>query len=377
MMIRSILPALLLLTACSAKDPSRTINATIGGAGGKMLYLDKFAGNKPVHIDSLKLDAVGKGSLRAPVMPLDFYALSLSPNDMLVVILDSLESVTVEATMGKLSDPAKVEGSTHSDLLYGFFKESKKFDEQKQELVTRINADRSDTDAIDRINKLNSDFYERCKMFVNEHKTSPAVLAAVSRLNIQNELPLFQQVRDALKTSIPKSEYYTGFRDQVGRMEQQATQMKAQEEQMARLDNLIPLGSEAPDFAQPAPDGKTISLSSLRGKVVLIDFWASWCKPCRMENPNVKRVYDQYKGKGFEIIGVSLDRDKGAWTGAIAQDGLPWIHVSDLGFWNNAAAQQYGVSSIPYTVLVGKDGKVLGKNLRGPALEEKLAEVFK
>ncbi|MBL0043619.1 MAG: TlpA family protein disulfide reductase [Flavobacteriales bacterium] len=111
--------------------------------------------------------------------------------------------------------------------------------------------------------------------------------------------------------------------------------------------------------------------------MVLIDFWASWCKPCRMENPNVKRVYDQYKGKGFEIIGVSLDRDKGAWTGAIAQDGLPWIHVSDLGFWNNAAAQQYGVSSIPYTVLVGKDGKVLGKNLRGPALEEKLAEVFK
>ena len=146
---------------------------------------------------------------------------------------------------------------------------------------------------------------------------------------------------------------------------------------MARLDNLIPIGSEAPDFSQPTPEGKTLSLSSLRGKVVLIDFWASWCKPCRMENPNVKRVYEQYKSKGFEIIGVSLDREKGAWTGAIAQDGLPWKHVSDLGFWNNAAAQQYGVSSIPYTVLVDKDGKVLGKSLRGPALEEKLAEVFK
>ena len=113
------------------------------------------------------------------------------------------------------------------------------------------------------------------------------------------------------------------------------------------------------------------------GHPLVIDFWASWCKPCRMEMPNVKRVYDQYKTKGFEIIGVSLDREKGAWTGAIAQDGLPWKHVSDLGFWNNAAAQQYGVSSIPYTVLVDKDGKVLGKNLRGPALEEKLAEVFK
>jgi peroxiredoxin len=377
MTFRSLFPALLLLSACAAKDPSRTINATIGGGGGQMLYLDKFVGNKPSHVDSVRLDADGKGGLRAPLMPLDFYALSLSPNDMLVLILDSLESANVEATMGKLAEPDRVEGSIHSDLMYGFFKKSKKYDTEKQELVARINADRADTDAIDKINRLNSDFYERCKMFVNEHKSSPAVLAAVSRLNIQNELPLFLQVRDALKTSIPKSEYYIGFRDQVARMEQQAQAMKAQEQQSARLDNLIPVGSEAPDFTQPTPDGKSLSLSSLRGNVVLIDFWASWCKPCRMENPNVKRVYDQYKSKGFEIIGVSLDRDKGAWTGAIAQDGLPWKHVSDLGFWNNAAAQQYGVSSIPYTVLVDKDGKVLGKNLRGPALEEKLAEVFK
>ena len=95
-----------------------------------------------------------------------------------------------------------------------------------------------------------------------------------------------------------------------------------------------------------------------------------------MEMPNVKRVYDLYKTKGFEVLGVSLDREKGAWTQAIAQDGLPWKHVSDLGFWNNAAAQQYGVSSIPYTVLVDRDGRVIGKNLRGAALEAKLAEIF-
>lgn len=375
--LRGLIPAIVILTACSAQQGARTIDATVGGGAGLTLYLDKFAGNKPVHIDSVKLDANGKGELHPPILPLDFYALSLSLNDRTVVILDSTESVKVEGTAGKLGEPLSVTGSAHSDLMYGFFKEMKAFDDEKQELVKRINADRGDTGAIDRINKLNDEFYLRCRNFVSEHKSSPAALAAVSRLNIQNELPLFQQVRDALKITIPKSEYYIGFRDQVGRMEQQAQAMKAQEEQMARLDNLIPVGSEAPDFSQPTPEGKTLSLSSLRGKVVLVDFWASWCKPCRMEMPNVKRVYDQYKSKGFEIIGVSLDRDKGAWTGAIAQDGLPWKHVSDLGFWNNAAAQQYGVSSIPYTVLVNKDGKVLGKNLRGPALEEKLAEVFK
>lgn len=374
---RGVIPVLFLLTSCGAHQGGRTISATIGGGAALTLYLDKFAGNKPVHIDSVKLDANGKGVMHPQAMPLDFYALSLSPNDMTVVILDSAESVTVEATAGRMGEPTSVTGSAHSDLMYGFFKEVKKFDSEKQELVARINADRADSVAIERINKLNEDHYNRCRMFVNEHKSSPAVLAAVSRLNIQNELPLFREVRDALKTTIPKSEYYIGFRDQVARMEQQAAAMKAQEEQMARLDNLIPVGSEAPDFSQPTPDGKVISLSSLRGKVVLIDFWASWCKPCRMENPNVKRVYEQYKSKGFEILGVSLDRDKASWTGAIAQDGLPWKHVSDLAFWNNAAAQQYGVSSIPYTVLVDKDGKVLGKNLRGPALEEKLAEVFK
>ena len=377
MNFRTLIPALLLFSACGAQQGGRSITATVGGGAGLTLYLDRFAGNRAEHVDSVKLDANGKGTLHPRVMPLDFYALSLSPTDRAVVILDSAESITVEATAGKLGEPVSVTGSAHSDLMYGFFKESKAYDDERQELVKRINADRGDTGAIDRINKLNEEFYNRCRMFVTEHKGSPAVLAAVSRLNIQNELPLFQQVRDALRTTIPKSEYYISFRDQVGRMEQQAQAMKAQEEQMARLDNLIPVGSEAPDFSQPTPEGKPISLTSLRGKVVLIDFWASWCKPCRMENPNVKRVYEQYKNKGFEILGVSLDRDKAAWTGAIAQDGLPWKHVSDLGFWNNAAAQQYGVSSIPYTVLVDKDGKVLGKNLRGPALEQKLAEVFK
>ena len=375
--VRGLIPALLIFSACGAQQGGRTITAAIGGGAGQMLYLERFHGNKPEHVDSVKLDANGKGELHPPVMPLDFYALSLSPNDMTVVILDSTESVSVEATAGKLGEPASVTGSAHSDLMYDFFKRIKSFDTEKQELVKRINADGGDTGAIERINKLNEDFYNRCRMFVNDHKGSPAVLAAVSRLNIQNELPLFQQVRDALKTTIPNSEYYIGFRDQVGRIEKQAAAMKAQEEQMARLDNLIPIGSDAPDFTQATPEGGSITLSGLRGKVVLIDFWASWCKPCRMENPNVKRVYEQYKGKGFEILGVSLDRDKASWTGAIAQDGLPWKHVSDLAFWNNAAAQQYGVSSIPYTVLVGKDGKVLGKNLRGPALEEKLAEVFK
>ena len=372
-----LLPAIL-FSACGTGQPTgRSITAHVAGGAGRTLYLEKFSANQPTRIDSVKLDGDGKGTLRPPVMPLDFYAVSMGENDRLILNLDSTESVAFEAAADHLSDPESVTGSAHSMLMHDLFKEMKTYSTERQELVGRINADRNDSAAIASIERLNTDFYTRCRDFVTKHTGSPAVLAAVQNLNIQNDLALFQQVRDSLGKTIPRSEYYVAFRDQVSRMEQQLAAMKAQEEQMARLDNLIPVGSEAPDFAQSAPDGKNLSLSSLRGKVVLIDFWASWCKPCRMENPNVKRVYERFKGKGFEILGVSLDKDKNAWTGAIAQDGLPWKHVSDLAFWNNAAAQQYGVSSIPYTVLVDRDGKVLAKNLRGPALEEKLAEVLK
>ncbi|MBS1582359.1 MAG: TlpA family protein disulfide reductase [Bacteroidetes bacterium] len=370
------LGALALLMGCATGDAHRTITAHVEGGAGRTLYFDTFIGNKPQRVDSVVLDAQGDGVLRIARMPLDFYALALGDKDMLVLVLDSAESVTVEAAAAGFQEPKKVEGSVHSDLLYGFFAEAKRFDAEKQQLVDRINADRADTAAITRINAINREFYAYCKQFAAEHKSSPAVLAAMSRLNIQQELPLFIEVREALRGTVPYSEYYAGYRDQVDRMEQQVAAMKAQEEQMARLDNLIPVGSEAPDFAQQTPEGRKLALSDLKGQVVLIDFWASWCKPCRMENPNVKRVYTKYHAKGFEILGVSLDRDQAAWTNAIQQDGLPWKHVSDLGFWNNAAAQQYGVSSIPYTVLVGRDGKVIAKNLRGEKLEQKLAEIF-
>jgi thiol-disulfide isomerase/thioredoxin len=136
------------------------------------------------------------------------------------------------------------------------------------------------------------------------------------------------------------------------------------------------IGSVAPEIALPTPEGDTLRLSSLRGKVVLIDFWASWCGPCRRENPNVLRVYNQYKDKGFEILGVSLDSRKENWVQAIAADKLAWRHVSDLKQWNSAAGRLYGVHSIPYTVLLDAEGRIIAKNLRGAALEQKLAEVL-
>ena len=136
-------------------------------------------------------------------------------------------------------------------------------------------------------------------------------------------------------------------------------------------------GAEAPDFAQNDPDGNPIKLSELRGKVVLVDFWASWCGPCRRENPNVVRMYQKYKDQGFEILGVSLDKRKDAWLKAIEKDKLTWPHVSDLRGWKNEVAQLYSVTSVPATILLDREGRIIARNLRGPALEAKVGEVLK
>jgi peroxiredoxin len=138
----------------------------------------------------------------------------------------------------------------------------------------------------------------------------------------------------------------------------------------------VEVGMMAPEIKLENPEGKLISSKDYLGKVVLLDFWASWCMPCRMENPNVVKAYQKYHDKGFEILGVSLDNNKDKWVQAIAKDQLTWNHISDLKGWGSSATQIFKFSSIPLTILIGKDGKILAKNLRGPALEEKLEELF-
>ncbi len=149
----------------------------------------------------------------------------------------------------------------------------------------------------------------------------------------------------------------------------------------AALDQLkaTAVGSIAPDFTQNDPSGKPVSLSSFKGKYVLLDFWASWCQPCRQENPNVVKAYNQYKTKNFTVLGVSLDKpnDKEAWLKAIKDDGLTWNHISDLKYWNSEVVALYSIHGIPQNFLIDPTGKIIAKNLRGEELEQTLAKLLK
>ena len=211
-----------------------------------------------------------------------------------------------------------------------------------------------------------------------ENTTDPVTgIYLMSALKSAEDLDFVKAKLDEYTALQPKSTYIVEMREQLKASEDQLAQQEALKKAQESANQKVAIGLEAPEIVQKNPQGVDLTLSSLKGKVVLIDFWASWCKPCRIENPTVVKAYNNYKDKGFTVMSVSLDKDRNAWINAIGQDNLIWPnHVSDLQFWNNAAAKTYGVQSIPAAFLVDENGIIIAKDLRGPALEAKLKEVL-
>ncbi|GAB5538149.1 MAG: TlpA disulfide reductase family protein [Salibacteraceae bacterium] len=214
--------------------------------------------------------------------------------------------------------------------------------------------------AINEYENVNARLQREIKAFIKRKPASLSSLAALQNLNFDTEFDYYLEVINALDGIADGNDIYDNMKTQILEMKR------------------VAVGAIAPEIKMSQPNGEVISLSELteKNEYVLIDFWASWCGPCRRENPNVKRVYDIYHEKGFEILGVSLDKAMQPWLKAIGQDGLEWRHVSDLKYWQSSVVKDYQITGIPLTVLVDKDRRIIAKNLRGEALEIKLAQLL-
>lgn len=352
-----------ILFACSKPQQGTTISGTFDKPiTDRWVKIEAVRNNALNVIDSFKLDESGTFSRKIEIDEPSFYRLNFYDRNIVNMVLFDEDVELIET--GDSKEPYRIQGSKDTDLIYLLSDLKKGFEAKIQGLNEEYIQARSENN-LERISSLQDDFMalkkqndEQIKSEIWQMDKSISGILALSYLDKQAEFAFLDSLAIKYSRELPNSIYTKELQNEV--------------------DNLraLAIGSMAPEISLPDPDGNIVSLSSFKGKYVLIDFWAGWCGPCRKENPNVVRMYQEYHDKGFEILGVSLDRTRDAWVNAIKKDGLIWNHVSDLKYFNSEASRTYQINSIPATYLIGPDGTIIAKNLRGPSLEAKLREIF-
>lgn len=319
----------------------------------------------PVPVDTAEIDEDGKYSLVTSIESPAFYRLNFNGRQYVTLILNGEETeVEVNADGNTPNGFSEVSGSYDTQYIRDMDAVVNAFQTDVNALNKRAIEARAsrDTESFQAINVEYQDLArannDRLKKMIWESVPSLAAFYGVQRLDPEQYYTFFDSVSVALSQELPNNSLVISL----------ATMVSAKRS--------LTVGAEAPEISLENPDGQVISLTSLRGKYVLLDFWAAWCRPCRAENPNIVRAYTKYQGENFEILQVSLDKTKDAWLNAIEQDGLPWLHISDLKYWNSIVTKSYQINAIPASYLIDPDGKIIGKNLRGPMLEAKLKEIF-
>lgn len=363
-----------ILASCGSQAPKEYfMKGSYPEGAGKTLVFEKLLVGKADFLDSAVIDKNGAFYIIKKPTEKNYYRLRVKsggnamgdPADMVYFITGPEEKITFTSKGKQLADDYKVEGSAESQTLNELAQSIKGVqklnDSLNMEFQKITDANVRATKAIEFQNLANQRMAQQgeyIKKVIDANPKSLVSLEAVGQLDQGMYFDYHKKVAGNLASVYPENGFVKNYVT------------------MVNSKGATSIGGEAPEIDLPTPEGKNVKLSSLRGKYVLIDFWASWCRPCRMENPNLVAAYAKYKSKGLEIYGVSLDKEKGAWEAAIKQDNLTWIHVSDLQFWNSVAAKLYNVSSIPKSFLLDKEGRIIASDLRGPLLEQKLAELM-
>ena len=369
-----------------APENAGTISGNLTGleAGAKVI-LQSFKNGSLAQIAEGEIDRNGDFFI-TPNPPLNkgYHNLIINTRWNIVLISDSTEAPIVTADIpdenGYLLG-AKIEGSYESNLLLGYYKELMPIQDsliQIQKYIRTLSVQER-SGAENRSRMMIEDLDKTSVAFINNNQGHLATLAALENLNPKKYSAEYKAVLKSLSKSFNNYPYYAKLKQKYDASTNTRTipNQPPPKKKSNRTNGQYAAGDEALDIVMADPDGNVRKLSDLRGKVVLLDFWASWCGPCRRENPAVVKAYEKYNSKGFEVFSVSLDSNADKWKNAIEQDGLVWPnHVSDLQGWKNAASREYGISSIPHTMLIGPDGIIIRTHLRGPALEEELEKLF-
>lgn len=364
----------ILFSACGPKNEIEFFGS-IASNSEQYIVLKQSVDNKLVTLDSVPVAKDGSFTLSGIVTHPDF--LTLNGENGAFLFYGAPGSDIHAAFDETIAIATDLTGNAESVKFFEVNQKSQELNTQREALNQRYQSGEiGRQEAVSQFNQINEDWKAYATSFAENNPESPAVLSTLNVFHPIEDIAIFKNTLAALKPTMGQSDFVKRLEEQIGKAEMQAAQYNAQKKMEAERDQMLAVGKEAPEISLPNPNGETLNLSDLRGKYVLVDFWASWCKPCRQENPNVVAAYKKYRNKGFEILSVSLDKSKGAWVNAIKADNMDWKHVSDLKFWNSEAAKTYGVSSIPFTLLLDKDGKIVAKNLRGVALHNKLAALL-
>lgn len=354
-----ILAIAIIMTACSGPSDEFVVSGKVDGATPGWVVLSRAVNNSLVPIDSLETSD-GTISFNGTIGLPEVYYLEFKSDQKFhrffaepgeIVISGNVQSPVFKGSESQEKFDSFNEGISALDdqrnALYEQFRQAMDAGDTLRVAEIREEADRIDND---------QDAFTRD--FVKSNSNNVVGAYVIVNNIYQFELEDLEAFRAEMDANITASKY-------VGMID----------EKIAKLQS-VAIGKQAPFFTQNDTAGNAVSLDAFKGKYLLIDFWASWCSPCRQENPNVVAAFQKFHDKGFDILGVSLDKDYNRWINAIADDGLTWTHVSDLKGWQNEASNLYGVSSIPANFLLDPDGVIIAKNLREEALHEKLGELL-
>ncbi len=376
------------VAACQTKDGRHnadhfTLSGQLDNAVQLEMQLQELTTSDLIPVDSFRTDTMGRFHYRGRIEEAGYYVLRTGQSNYITLVVEPGEEVHISGDAGDLAATARLEGSPGSLLLARLNRYLMNNYQKVDSLaaVFRENQYSNDfTEIRSRIDSAYIEVYseqqEYVKKFIRKNPASLASIIALYQyfgnqliLNEDEHFEYFELLSRSLSEVYPTNRHVLDLNRRVSRHRRNEARRQLAQENLA-------VGSEAPEIVLPDPGGEMVALSSLRGKYVFLDFWASWCAPCREANKKLADIYSEYNDRGFEIYAVSLDRNREQWLQGIEEDKIDWIQVSDLRFWSSPVVSLYDIERLPFTVLIGPDGRIIQKNIDPEELEDKLKELI-